>query len=99
MGDLRFTCSVTVVYIAVVFKKGNAIRCGFYPQDNAEFVVQFYRSRTHDMFDTCAFNAGIESVAHIVLIITMKFLLQKCCDILRFYGMYGCFCNWDAKKL
>jgi tripartite-type tricarboxylate transporter receptor subunit TctC len=47
-----------------VFKKGNIIRCGFYPQDDTEFIVEFYPGGSHDVLNASAFNAGIESVAH-----------------------------------
>jgi len=38
-SDLHLACSVTMFYLAVVFKKGDIVRGGFYSQDDAEFVV------------------------------------------------------------
>lgn len=43
MSNLRFMCSVTVFYLAVVFNKGNVIGCGFDPQGDTKFIVQSYR--------------------------------------------------------
>ncbi len=46
---------------------------GFDSQRQGEFVIHFDRHRTHAMLDEGAFNAGVEIVAHWVLIIAMQF--------------------------
>ena len=39
MSDFHLACSVTMFYLAVMFKKGDIVRGGFYSQDDAKFIV------------------------------------------------------------
>lgn len=41
------------------------------------------------VLDPCSLNAGVEIVAHVVLIVAVKLPAQKGCDILRFHGVNG----------
>ena len=45
------------------------------------------------MPNTSTFNAGIESVSHIILIVAMQFFPKKCCNCLWLYRVDGSSCK------
>jgi hypothetical protein len=64
-------------YLAVVFAEGNIIDRRLDAQNQAKLVVDLDRDRPHVVFDPRAFDAHVESVAHLPLVIARQFLPQK----------------------
>jgi hypothetical protein len=60
-----------VFYLAVVPEKGDVDNRGFDPQDQPELVVHLNRYRPHGVFDARPFDARIEPVSHLVLVVAV----------------------------
>ena len=82
--------AVAVFHLPVVFEKGNVVDSRFDTQHKAVLIVHFDCHHPHVMFNACSLYAGAEVVAHLVLIIAVKFSSKKGGDIVGFDGMYGC---------
>ena len=88
-GELETGSSVAMFHRAVVREKGDVVGGGFNAQDDAEFVVEFERSGSHVVFDARAFDAGVEMVADLALIMAVKFSSQESGDLISFDGVDG----------
>lgn len=86
---LHFAGAVAMFHPAVVFEKGNIVDRCFDTQHEAVLIVHFYCDRPHVMFNACSLYAGVEVIAHLILIITVQFSSQKGGDIVGLDGMYG----------
>lgn len=86
---LYLASAVAMFHPAVVFKKGNVVDRCFDTQHKAVLVVHFNGHCPHVMFNACSLYAGVEVVAHFVLITAVKFSSQKGGDVVGFDGMYG----------
>ena len=69
--------AVAVFHPPVVFEKGNVVDGCFDTQHKAVLIVHFDCYRSHVMFNACSLYAGVEVVAHFVLIIAVKISLTK----------------------
>ena len=56
-------------------------------QDQPELVVHLDRHRSHGVFDARPFDARIEPVAHLVLVVAVELPAQEGGDVVRFYGV------------
>ena len=81
--------AVAVFHLPVVFEKGNVVDRCFDTQHKAVLIVHFNGHCPHVMFNACSLYAGVEVVAHLILIIAVKFSSQKGGDVVGFDGMYG----------
>jgi hypothetical protein len=86
---LNFAGAVAMFHPAVVFEEGNVIDRCFDTQHEAVLIVHLYCHRPHVMFNACSLHAGVEVIAHLILIITVQFSSQKGGDIVGLDGMYG----------
>ena len=86
---LHFAGAVAMFHPAAVFEKGNVVDRRFDTQHEAVLIVHFYFHRPHVMFYACSLYAGVEVIAHLILIITVQFSSQKGGDIVGLDGMYG----------
>ena len=60
---------------------------GLDAEDASELVVHLDGGSAHVVLDPCSLNAGVEIVAHVVLVVAVKLSAQEGGDILRFYGV------------
>lgn len=81
--------AVAMFHPAVVFKKGNVIDGCFDAQHKAVLIVHFNCHHPHVMLNACSLDTCVEVVAHLILIIAVKFSSQKGGDVVGFDGMYG----------
>lgn len=86
---LHFAGAVAMFHPAAVFEKGDVIDRRFDTQHEAVLIVHFYCHRPHVMFYACSLYAGVEVIAHLILIITVQFSSQKGGDIVGLDGMHG----------
>jgi hypothetical protein len=86
---LHFAGAVAMFHPAVVFEEGNVVDGCFDTQHEAVLIVHFYCHRPHVMFNACSLYAGVEVIAHLILVITVQFSSQKGGDVVGLDGMYG----------
>ncbi len=76
-------------YLAVVLEKGQVVDRGFDAQDEAELVVELEGNRPHGVFDPRAFDADVETVAHLAFELRHQLLAQEGGDVVRLDGVDG----------
>jgi hypothetical protein len=86
---LHLAGAVAMFHPAVVFEKGNVIDGCFDAQHKAVLIVHFNCHRPHVMFNACSLDTGVEVVAHLILIIAVKFSSQEGGDVVGLDGVYG----------
>ena len=72
-------------YLAVVLEKGQIVDRSLDPEDEAELIVQLDRDRPHDMFDPRPFDADIETVPHLALVLGGELAAEEGGDVIRLH--------------
>lgn len=74
-------------YLSVVLEEGQIVDRGLDPQNEAELIVELQRNRPHGVFDPCALDADIETIAHFALIPDAEPPSQKGGDVVGLHRM------------
>lgn len=82
-----FPAPIAMFYLTVVFEKGHIVDGGFDAQDERELVIHLDGNGSHGVFDASAFNANVEAVPHLVLIVAVEFASKEGSDVVGFYGV------------
>lgn len=87
--ELEAGASVAVCYLAVVFEKREVGGGRLNAQHDAVFIVHFYRGLSHVVSNTGALDAGVEIVAHLVLVVSVELASEKGGNVVGFDGVSG----------
>ena len=74
-------------YLAVVLEEGQIVDRGLDPQDQSELVVELQRNRSHGVFDPCALDADVETIAHFALVLDAESPSQKGGNVVGLHRM------------
>ncbi len=88
-GIFHLPSAIPMFHLSVVFKKTDVVNRCLNAQNDSQLVIHLNRNRTHMMFDSSSFDSGVEMIANLSLIASVKLSSQKGRDLLGLNSVDG----------